>query len=56
MFIIYHFVFRMIVKFMFRVVNIHSTCSNVIMEFAQGIVYVEDDQRLYGKREIRFNV
>lgn len=40
---------------MFRVVNIPLR-PNVIMEFAQGIVYVEDDQRLYGKCEMRFNV
>lgn len=33
-----------------------SLHPNVIMEFAQEIVYVEDDQRLYGKREMRFNV
>lgn len=27
--------------------------SNVITEFAQEIVYVEDDQRLFGIRETR---
>lgn len=29
---------------------------NVITEFAQEIVYVEDDQRLFGKRGTRFRV
>lgn len=30
--------------------------ANVITEFAQGIVCVEDDQRLFGKRDFIYNL
>lgn len=48
---------RTIVKFVFRLVkySLHYV-PNVITEFAEGIVCVEDDQRLFGKREMRFHV